>query len=273
MGQAKLKRRLAFAPELIAEWEADNCVNFAIALARLTGWLLHVDWWVPSTDPNNIVPTEHWKPLRVYVADQGQRVFDVRGTKSIDDFVTRTIKPLAMPFGMGGVRTRFYEEDALSTLPLRVAPDPIKVSQAKVAIEANEAFLAAIPRRVPPCIPAAEAAQYTFGLCAAFAQALQELKGFEPVALLVIRFKPGWQGTECGADGYVHSLVLHADGTGEDSWGQAPLSDIAARFGVAEYRLSHEAHARVVANLQRNSPERYEAAVEKAKALISTYRN
>ncbi len=49
MGEAKIKQRAAFAPKLIEEWEAENCVNFAVALARLTGWLLHVDWW--STSP------------------------------------------------------------------------------------------------------------------------------------------------------------------------------------------------------------------------------
>lgn len=273
MGQAKLKPRLAFPPELIVEWESDNCVNFAVALARLTGWLLHVDWWVPSADPNNNIPIEHWKPLRVYVADHGQRIFDVRGTRSLDDFVNRTIKPLAVSYGRGGVRTRFYKEEVLSSLPLRTEPDPIKVAKAIEAIKANQAFFAAIPRRISPCIPAADAAEYTFGLCAPFAQALQELEGLEPVALLVVRFKPNWQGTEYGADGYVHSMLLHPDGTGEDSWGKAPLDEIAARFGVAEYRLSHEVHARVVATLQRNSPERYETALAKAKALIKTYRS
>ena len=148
MGQAKLKPRLAFPPELIVEWESDNCVNFAVALARLTGWLLHVDWWVPSADPNNNIPIEHWKPLRVYVADHGQRIFDVRGTRSLDDFVNRTIKPLAVSYGRGGVRTRFYKEEVLSSLPLRTEPDPIKVAKAIEAIKANQAFFAAIPRRI-----------------------------------------------------------------------------------------------------------------------------
>lgn len=43
MGQSKIKQREGFPPKLIEEWEADDCVNFAVALARLTGWLLHVD--------------------------------------------------------------------------------------------------------------------------------------------------------------------------------------------------------------------------------------
>ena len=75
-----------------------------------------------------------------------------------------------------------------------------------------------------------------------------------------------------GSDGFFHSLVLHPDGTGEDCWGKAYVDDIAGRFGVAEYRLSREVHRRVVSNLQRTSPEQYEAAFTKAKELIQTYR-
>ncbi|WP_137922573.1 hypothetical protein [Hydrogenophaga sp. 2FB] len=272
MGQAKLKQRTAFAPALVNEWEAEDGVNFAVALARVTGWLLHVDWWVPSLDPDNNVPLEDCKPLRVYVADNGSRIFDVRGNRSLGDFIHRTIRPIAMRHGMGGVRTRYYAESALATLPLRCAPDPAKINSAAKAIEANTAYLASIPKRLAPCVPAAEAAVYTFGRCAAFAEAMRVLTGLDPVALLAIRFEPGAEGTEHGADGYVHSFVLHPDGMGEDSWGKADVREIAQRFGVVEFRLSREAHGRVVSNLQRNSPELYETAFAKAKELIQTYR-
>lgn len=272
MGQAKLKQRTAFAPESVEEWESDDCVNFALALARTTGWLLHVDWWVPSLDPDNNVALEDCKPLRVYVADNGTRIFDVRGNRSLGDFIHRTIRPMAVRHGMGGVRTRYYAESALASLPLRCAPNPAKIESAASTIEANTAYLASIPKRLAPCIPAAEAAEYTFGRCVAFAEAMRELAGLDPVALLAIRLEPGAEGTERGADGYVHSFVLHPDGMGEDSWGKADVREIAERFGVVEFRLSREAHGRVVNNLLRNSPELYEAAFAKAKELIQTYR-
>ncbi len=243
-----------------------------MALARVTGWLLHVDWWVPSLDPDNNVPLEDCKPLRVYVADNGSRIFDVRGNRSLGDFIHRTIRPIAVRHGMGGVRTRYYAESALATLPLRCAPDPAKINSAAKAIEANTAYLASIPKRLAPCVPAAEAAVYTFGRCAAFAEAMRVLTGLDPVALLAIRFEPGAEGTEHGADGYVHSFVLHPDGMGEDSWGKVDVREIAQRFGVVEFRLSREAHGRVVNNLQRNSPELYETAFAKANELIQTYR-
>ena len=82
MGQAKIKQRVAFAPHLIAAWEAEGCVNFAFALARLTGWLLHVDWWTPSTDYTVDTPIEQMRPLRVYAADNHDLIFDVRGVKT-----------------------------------------------------------------------------------------------------------------------------------------------------------------------------------------------
>ena len=272
MGQAKLKQRAAFSPALVEDWESEDCVNFAVALARVTNWLLHVDWWVPSMDPNNSVPLEQCKPLRVYVADNGSRIFDVRGSRNIEDFVEKTIRPLAVLHGTGGVRTRYYSESALESLPLRCSLDKTKIEHAVKAIEANTVFLASISRRQAPCMLASDAAEYTFGRCAAFAEALGEVVGLEPVALMAVRFKPQWQGTERGHDGYVHSLVLLPDGTGEDSWGKAPVQEIAERFGIAEFRLSSDAHRRVVSNLQRNSPERYQAAYEKAKELIHSYR-
>lgn len=190
MGQAKLKQRAAFSPALVKDWESEDCVNFAVALARVTGWLLHVDWWVPSLDPDNNIPLERCKPLRVYVADNGSRIFDVRGNRNIEDFVERTIRPLATPHGMGGVRTRYYAESALAHLPLRKGPDSAKIDHAVKAIEANTAFVDSIPKRLAPCMPASDAAEYTFGRCAPFAEALREIAGLEPMALMAVRFKP-----------------------------------------------------------------------------------
>lgn len=264
MGQAKLKQRAAFAPALVDEWESEDCVNFAVALARVTDWLLQVDWWVPSLDPDNNVGLEDCKPLRLYVADNNDRVFDVRGHRTVDEFNARTIRPMAVRHGMGGVRTRYYPESMLASLPLRCAPDRVKVDSAARAIQANAAYLNPIPKRAAPCVPAAEAADFIYGRCSAYAQVLSELTGLEPVALMAIRFKPGMSGSDTGSDGYVHSLVLHADGTGEDSWGKADISQIAERFGVTQFRLSRETHHRVVANLQRNSRDGYHAALAKA---------
>lgn len=273
MGQAKIKLRAAFRPELIDAWQADDCVNFAVALARLTGWLLHVDWWVPSTDYRTEIPIEEFKPLRVYVADNHDCVFDALGVKTITNFNQGTIGPLARKLGSGGVRTRFYDEARLSMLPLRSPPDEAKIAHATEAIKGNAYFFAAIPSRLPPFIPAYQAAKFTYGRCAAFAEAMQEVTGLVPTALLAVRFAPQFEGTHRSSSGYFHSVVLHPDGLAEDSWGKAPLEEIARRFGAVEFTINNDEHHAVVNNLKRNSADLYEAARQEAIALVQQYRS
>ncbi len=272
MGQAKIKQRAAFAPQLIEEWEAEDCLNFAVALARLTGWLLHVDWWTPSMNQSEDVPIERLKPLRVYVADNHDLIFDVRGVKSIADFNHGTIVPLARKLGNGGIRTRYYEEARLSTLPLRSQPDENKIARAVEAIKANTHYLAAIPARQPPYIPAHQAALFTYGRCAAFAEAMHELVGLQPTAILAVRFSPHFAGTRRTESGYFHSAVLHPDGMAEDSWGKAPLKEIAKRFGVIEFKTDNDEHHHVVKNLKSNSPDAYAAAYQEAVDVVQRYR-
>lgn len=269
MGQAKNKRRTAFPDALQRMWEAEDCVNFAVALARLTGWLLHVDWWSPAVTPDESVPLEQMKPLRVYVADNHDKVFDVAGVRSLEQFTERTIRPLAQRFGTGGVRTRYYSEHALSALPLRRQPDEDSIAAAQQAICRNEAYLASVPCRPAGGLPAHEAARFTFGQCVPFAQALQEQTGGVAVALLAKRFAPLYAGTRTGKDGYFHSVVLHANGLAEDSWGCAPLAEIAKRFGVLEYTISRDVHEVIVATLKRNSPERFHHAFEDARTMLA----
>lgn len=274
MGQAKIKQRAAFAPQYIEEWEADDCVNFAVALARLTGWLLHVDWWSTSTEHREDIPLDQLVPLRVYVADNRDRIFDVRGIRSISEFNQRVLIHQARKIGSGngGVYTRFYDEGKLSSLPIRSHPDEAKIARAIAEIQTNRHYLAAIPARKQPFIPAHLAARYTYGLCAAFAEAMRELTGLQPIALLAVRFSPQFEGTRRSESGYFHSVVLHPDGMAEDSWGKAPLDDIASRFGVIEFNTSSDEHRVVVEKIQLSSTDRYATALRDARDIIGIYR-
>lgn len=271
MGQARLKQSALFQSDVVAEWESDECVNFAVALSRKTKWLLHVDWWVPSLDPNNNIPFEMCKPLRVYVADNQYDVFDVRGIRKVFSFQLRTIRQLAQRYGRGSVRTGYYSETALATAPLLKRPDELKIERAAQLIQQNAAYLAAIPKRVLPLMPAYQAADFAYGRCVPYAEALFEMTGLTPVALMADSFAPEFAGTRTGENGYVHSVVLHADGMGEDSWGKAPLVEIAARFGVTQFRVGRNEHQKAVKNLKQNSPAEYKAAFDEAKALIKQY--
>ena len=67
MSGAKYRKLIAFPKNEIESWEQDDCVNFAIALARLTNWLLHVDWFTNSFDPRSDEDPSNMVPIRVYV--------------------------------------------------------------------------------------------------------------------------------------------------------------------------------------------------------------
>lgn len=274
MGQAKLKQRGAFAHNLIEEWEGRDCVDFAVALARCTGWLLHVDWWSPSSQrPPEASKESNFHPLRVYVANNADKVFDPRGVMSIFEFAERIVRRQVRERGFtsGGVLTRFYAEDKFGDLPLRYQPDEQKVSQAVTEIDGHSSYLANIPLRNPSGLPAHQAARFSFGSCAAFAEAMREHAGLQPTALLAIRLLPGWEGTQVSDRGYFHSVVLHSDGTGEDAWGKAPLGDIALRYGVAEFVTSEGEHRTVIQNFKQNTPDVYAMRYAEAISLIQEY--
>ncbi|RWF38815.1 MAG: hypothetical protein EOS46_31355, partial [Mesorhizobium sp.] len=87
MGEAKSKRAIGFSTEHVGEWESRDCVDFAVALARVTGWLLHVDWLADHAGPNSDdIPEMEMVPLRVYVGDDNDLIYDARGIKTIVDF-------------------------------------------------------------------------------------------------------------------------------------------------------------------------------------------
>ena len=111
-----------------------------------------------------------------------------------------------------------------------------------------------------------------FGQCVPFAESLKQRTGLQAVAILVRKFNPYYEATRVGRTGFIHSVVLHQDGTAEDSWGRANLNDIAARFGAVEFTVSSEEHDIVVANLKKNSPDNFQSAMNDAALLIAQYR-
>lgn len=273
MGQAKINQRAAFTPQLVEKWEADDCVHFAVGLARLTGWILHVDWWTSSSERAEKIPPDRLAPLRVYVADNHDRIFDVRGIRSIVEFNKNVVMKLVLNAGPGkGVLTRYYSETSLSLLPLRVKPDEFQINAAIAAISANPYYLAAIPLRKQPCIPAHQAARFTYGHCVPFAEAMRQLTGLQSVALLAVRLSPHFEATQLGEGGYFHSVVEHPDGMVEDCWGKASPREVASRFGVVEFKTSGEDQRLIVEKLQRNSADLYVAALNEAKELILEHR-
>ncbi|GLR45597.1 hypothetical protein GCM10007880_61150 [Mesorhizobium amorphae] len=277
MGEAKSKRAVSFPTDEILKWESRDCVDFAVALARMTGWLLHVDWLADHAGgdgPDNISEAQ-MVPLRVYVGDDNDLIYDARGIKKIAEFNSSIVVRLARErcpptFRNAGVATRTYDEERLRFLPIRQQADEAHVLRAAGVISKNEQFLHRIKVRPKPALPAKFAADYSFGLCAVFAQALEDLAGTQATAMVAHGKHQSWD-TKVGTDGYFHSLVVHPDGTGEDSWGRQPAANICERFGIKEWSTDRSMHLRVVNNLRANSPDRFQKAYERAAEMISLH--
>jgi len=267
MGSHKKQEKDRFPEDLVREWEKSDGVNFAIALARLTGWLLHVDWFTPYED----APYEEMKALRVYVGTDGDAIFDCNGKKKINAYNTYVILPIAQKRSAGkrgNVLTRFYSEEKLWQLPLFVKPDEGRINVALAAIEKNKKYLERVPKRLNPHIPADRAADFSFGHCVPFAAALEKVRGLPAVAIFADKYEDAFGYSK---KGFCHSVVMHPDGEAEDSWGKQPLSHVLARFGIVEYHTSEAAQKEYAAGQQRNSADIYQRAFEDAVHFISQY--
>jgi len=269
----ELQLTFPFSNSLIKDWENDSCVNFSIALARITGWIIHIDSWVNTQDPEENTPEKDRVPLRVYVGDNLDNVFDVRGIMKLQKFCQSIIEPLAIinaKSASGSVATKIYSEAELAGLPYNFKPNESEIVKAIDAIKSNHSFLDCISKRQFPNIPAHVAAKFTYGLCAPFAEALHELKELPIAAMIAIKYTPQFELSKLG---YIHSFVLHPDGSGEDSWGKQTVEHIAERFGVAEYELSSTEHEQAVGKLRLNSLVKFDEAYNEALELISKYSN
>lgn len=263
----KAKKEIQFPDYVLRDWEASDGVNFAVALARITGWLLHVDWWTP-TDNKEVV--ENMKSLRVYVGNNANHIYDLKGKQTIATFTNNIIKPILQRRGAnyGGVTTKYYSEEKLFTLPLRVRPTESRIKDAEKLIIANTDFLDKIQKRQAPNVPAHIAADFTYGHCNPFATALSELRGFKPVALIAKEYNRLFDSSKLG---YVHSFNLDDEGSAIDIWGKDTVENIATRFGLTKYELDEEEHLKVSQKLKTNSPEKYEEIYKKSVIIINQY--
>lgn len=265
MGVKKQKANDKFPDELLREWESTDGVNFAVALARVSGWLLHVDWWTPEHG----APIEQMRSLRVYVGTDGDAIYDFNGKKRIQAYNQYTIQPILQKrkYTGGGVASRYYSEEKLWQLPLRIRPSEAGIAKAEEALRKYPGFLAKMPPRINPQIPAHLAADFTFGKCAVFAAVKQELSGLPAIAISVSRYVEAFSLSKIG---YCHSVVLHPDGDWEDAWGKQPPANILTRHGIELYTLSGQVQKDVASRLRKNSPELYAQYDQLARTLLNS---
>jgi hypothetical protein len=263
----KTKKPTQFPEYILRDWEASDGVNFAVALARITGWLLHVDWWTPT---DNKEAVENMKSLRVYVGNNSNYIYDIKGKQTIATFSNNIVRPILNRHGLnyGGVATKYYSETKLFTLPLRVKPDEGRIKTAQALIRANTDFLDAIEKRQAPYVPAHIAADFTYGHCNPFATALSDLRNYKPTALIAKEYNKLFELSKVG---YIHSFVYDNEGNAIDIWGKDTVANIAQRFGATKYELDETEHFKVSQKLKNNSPEKYEEIYEKSVLIVNEY--
>ena len=252
-----------FPDVLLKQWEKNDGVDFAIALARLTGWMLQVDW-LASGEHDEV---KNMIPIRVYVETNRDIVFDFTGKKSVMAFNKYVIQPIAFKRirnGAQNISTRCYTEEALCELPLRVRSSDNGIEKASLAILAHPTFLSSIPKRQNPEISAQEASQFSHGNCVPFAEAIHDLTSLPVVGIEVSKYSD-----LCGSRlGFCHTVILHPDGNVEDSWGIQPLSVILERFYIDEYQMNEQIFLDAKERQKREYPERYKKAYEQAAGLL-----
>ncbi|KQB99842.1 hypothetical protein [Pedobacter sp. Hv1] len=267
MESKKAPKNKPFPDALIKQWEKNDGVDFAIALARITGWILQVDWLCSREDDD----VHDMVPLRVYVETNRDVVFDFTGKKSMMAFHKYTIMPIAskrLKNGLQNKATRSYTEQELREMPLRVRASDYGIEKATQAILANSAYLALIPKRENSYISGHDAVLFSQGNCVPFADAVQQLTSLPAVGIEVSAYSE-----ECGSQlGFCHAVILHPDGTVEDSWGVQPLSVILERFYIKDYQISPQIFEDAKQRHIRENPDRYMHAYKKAVSLLTPYR-
>ncbi len=258
-----------FSVDQVKSWSDSDGVNFAIALARLSNWNLNVDW---ITNEQNEEDETQMIPLRVYVQDNKDNIFDCGRIYNEKSFIREIIKPLthrrATKFIYRGVTTRYYSEEKLFQLVLRIKPDVGRIEKAESLISSNPNYLQKIPERRFPRVPAYLACQYTYGKCSVFAEAFKDLTGGVPAKALIAN---SFEDHYVNSKGYIHSYNKLPDGRVIDIWGTQSLKNITERFHLKDFEVNEERHREVVSKLRTNSSELFVKFYNEATDIIRQY--
>lgn len=244
--------------------EGTLCVDWAVAFERITGWPVHLV---------HVAGT----PLRAFCEDDGRWVFDVLGMMPPTNHGAEIVGPLVQDrewpesaYTDGSAKTRLKTAiacvgaEGLGKYGLEA--DEARVSRCEAAIRTNAVYLGLVPERPKPWAAARDIARYSFGGCVVYAEALARLTGLPAVTMTHVRMKPG---VEMRGGGF-HDALLHPDGTLEDIWGRYPAERVAARYGILDWEISPEPHAKMVAEALRTRPEAesdIETAISVAEGL------
>ena len=237
----------------------------AIAIARLTGFALSVlrsrslataaevePVLFVLDDRRYVVRTDGCIPLEVFLRDQVTHWLEREHLRLLTELST------LLPQSDDDIRAAFTVGQYPTEQAIRAAQGTLDAS--------------VLPRHVGP-VGALDAFRHslckTRGL--AFAQALSERLGVPAVGMKAISFTPGFRTGSMAARpcGFVHSAVLHDDGTAQDAWGRLGVQRLLDRHRVEQAAFCADSHREQVDMVMRLDADRFVSALENAKSLVA----
>ena len=253
-----------FSTKQIKEWNKDRGQCFAIALARITNWMIQVACFAKSEEDRNKTP------LRFHVSDKNNRIYDFTGSYNIHKFYTDILQPIITQEQLQGIGCAFnaYSEQSLFKRSLQPRPTESQIKQMIEAIELNEDYLNAIPERKKPIVPTEYTVRFSHGKCNSFAEAMYDVKAIQPIAIVAKKFKENSSLTTLG---YVHSCNIIDEDNVIDIWGIDTLQNVIDRYHIAEFELCQKTHLLEREKLKQISLMEFEENYNLSKKIIDDY--
>lgn len=258
-----------FPADFIQECEAEGCVHFALAMARLTGWPVLAVEGTERLKPD-IEETETVQVRRLVCADDRLNLFDPTGIFPVDVLLRRRAESLRRPSDAGLAVLPLSELEIRS--PRVMLPQLIKepaVERHADVIRANRVYLQAVPQRPRPWLPADLIRRYAFGRCFAFAEALVRERG--GVAVAMVATTPLRNDTRPLGGEYLHAVALLENGTALDAWGARAPRVIADRYNMGDFALSPERFEDEMRNARAVRGPDLEAEIAAAQDVVRRY--
>ena len=205
-------------------------------------------------------------PLRYYVANNSNLIFDFKGIFDVVEFVDYVTYPLLRKINNRNILN--VVTDNISINEIINLGNSNEVDDITKVIENNHNYLNEIPKRRHPRVPSSIATKFMFGHCNVFAQTMFELKNYKPIAIIATKYNDCFSNSKLG---YVHSIVVNDIGEYIDIWGIDSLENILKRYEIAEYYLSYEEHIEINQQLKNNSKDIYDVIYKESTDIIKKY--
>lgn len=258
-----------FSADFVQECEAEGCLHFALAMARLTGWPVLAVEGTDRVKPD-IEETDTVQVRRLVCANDRLNLFDPTGIFPVDALLRQRAESLRRPGDAGLAMLPLSEPEIRSPrvqLPRLI--DESVIERHADAIRANRVYLQAVPPRPWPWLAADLIRRYAFGKCFAFAEALVRERG--GVAVAMVATTPLRDAVRPLGGEYLHAVALLEDGTALDAWGARAPRVIADRYNMGRFTLSQERFEDEMRDARAVRARDLEAEIAAAQEVVRRY--